>query len=151
MRVSNGICGGLTALALTLCGVLMPGCIKTEKPLLEPEQPRELVDAAIIRTELDVGPDTILIKRVDDRATAILDYRWVVSPGSHEVEIVADLPEPTQPGYRTKITRVLGIDVSAGNEYLVKATSDADGIWMWIIDRSNGEVVSGEAPPSGSR
>jgi len=131
--------------------LLAAGCIPTEKPLLEPEQPQELVASAIIRTELDVGPDKILIKRIDDRAAPILDYRWVVSPGSHEVEVEADLPEPTQPGYRTKVTRVLTVDVAAGGEYFVEATSDADGIWMWIVDRSTGEVIAGESPPSGSR
>ncbi len=128
-----------------LLGVLIVGCA-SDGPLLEPEMPRSLVESAVIRTELDLGSDKISITRIDGRSDSLLDYRWVVAPGSHEVEVEADLPEPHRPGFRAKVTRTLPVTVSAGGQYYVRAASDSNGVWIWIEDSAEKRVVAGEPP-----
>ncbi len=134
------------------------GCAPSHGYLEPEEPPAEVVESAIIRTAtplLKDGRDSILIKTIDGKPPTFLEYKWVVEPGTHELEIQVELKHDsrfsTDRTFHTRVLRKLPVTVEPDREYLVDAEENENGLFIWVSDVGTKIVVAGEAPPGALR
>lgn len=140
------------AIIVTL--ILLMGCAPSHGYLEPEEPPAELVESAIIRTPtplLKDGRDSIVIKTIDGKPPTFLEYKWVVEPGDHELEIQVELKHDsrfsTDRTFHTRVLRKLPVTVEPDREYLVDAEENETGLFIWVTDIESKTVIAGEAPP----
>ncbi len=152
----RGLWLGVALLALggTTVGSLS-GCSVIQRQL--PPPPDEEIAPAVIRARSllrrEKG-DTVSIKAIDNLPPTLLEYKWVVTPGPHRLEIEAEFYEDsTQVRDRTYVTKVKkDLDMTAvpGAEYVVDAVRDHGTVYVWVAELQTGQVVAGDAPHGNS-
>ena len=147
---------GSRAVALIFGALLLSvvGCAPSHGYLEPSDPPSAVVESAIIRTAtplLKDGRDSIVIKTIDGKAPTFLEFKWVVEPGTHELEIQVELKHDSRfskdKTFHTRVIRKLPVTVEADREYLVDAEENDTGLFIWVRDIETKTVVAGEAPP----
>ena len=120
---------------------------------LLPAPPDEEVAPAVVRTRTLLrreGRDSISIKAVDGAPPTLLEFKWVLTPTTHklevEVELYEDSPAVKDRTYVTKIRRFLDVTLTPGTEYVVDARKVGETVYIWVARISDGQVIAGEAP-----
>lgn len=139
-------------MALVLLMLSAPvGCSVIQSNL--PPPPEEETAPAVIRSRTLLtrpGGDSISIKSVDGGPPTLLEYKWVVTPGLHQLDIECEFYEDSKSvrdrTFVTKVRRILPLTATPGTEYVVDARKDQGTVYVWVADIQTGTIVAGEAP-----
>lgn len=139
---------------IILCLALLTACSAPQKYVKPAHQPDELVKSAVIKTPTPLlmnDRDSLLIRSIDNEAPTFLEYKWIVTPGWHDVlvegEFYRDSAVKNQV-YRTTASRTLSIFAEADHEYIIRAKPHGNDVFIWVLDENTGAIVAGEVPPA---
>ena len=128
------------------------GCGFFKEHLL-PEPGPEETAPSVIRTRTMLrreGRDSISIKSIDELPPSLLEFKWVVPPGRHRLEVEVELYEDSNMvrdrTYVTKIRKMLDMTTKPGTDYVVDAKKVDGQIYIWGAQINDGQVVAGQAP-----
>lgn len=142
-----------------LMSAIFAGCIPTLGFLKPKEQPREEIASAVIKTPSPIlkagtaqkeNKHLVRISAVDKKPNQYLENRAVVAPGVHTIDVTLEMQNPANRGKNktliTKANTSLTFEAKADGEYIIDAREDSEGVWVWVTDTANDQVVAGSRP-----
>ncbi len=140
------------AIVLLVSSLFAGGCGPVRRALVPPPNPAE-VGPAVIRSRTMLrreGGDSISIKSIDGMNPTLLEYKWVVPPGEHRLEVELEFYEDSgavkDRTYVTKVKRNVEMYAAPNQNYILDARKVGENVYVWLSERDSGRVVAGESP-----